>query len=273
MPGLSSLARAYFETSNGDHSHLWTAHVVSRPYRAPELLVPHASRDGFRNGVSYSASIDVWAAGCIFAELFLCEPLFGMARDQAMLLEQIFELLGAPPYDVAARMCPPELLEHLGRQPARTPCGLRGLLPGAPDQALALMGRMLSFDPDARISAAEAAASPYFDDVRQEVAELSQSPPLPGGATSLSIHPLSPPVLNAEDFAFEARVANGSVNVAQELRNELLAEIACFHQGPLQPQSEQLPLSVRSWSEAPRLASPPPGPALQTAGTIPDRIG
>jgi len=225
-----SLARAYFETGDGDHSHLWTAHVVSRSYRAPELIVPHTTRMGFRNGVPYSAAIDVWAAGCIFAELFMFEPLFGQARDQARLLEMIFDLLGAPLYDVAVRMCPPELLDHLRRQPARPPLGLSGLLPGAPAGAVELIARMLVFDPDARISAAEAAASPYFNDVRQEVADLDRPPPpVWGGAAEPPAVRVSPPTLRSADFDFETRVGNGTVNAAEVLRQELLAEIACFH--------------------------------------------
>lgn len=204
--------------------------MVSRSYRAPELIVPHTTRMGFRHGVPYSAAIDVWAAGCIFAELFMLEPLFGQARDQAKLLEMIFDLLGAPPYDVAVRMCPPELLDHLRRQPARTPLGLAGLLPRAPAGAVDLMARMLVFDPDARISAAEAAASPYFNDVRQEVADLDRPPPPAGGhAGEPPAARISPPTLCSADFDFETRVGNGTVNGAEVLRQELLAEIAYFH--------------------------------------------
>ena len=44
-----------------------TPYIVSRFYRAPELLL----------GVTeYDVSIDIWAIGCIMAELALLEPLF-----------------------------------------------------------------------------------------------------------------------------------------------------------------------------------------------------
>ncbi len=43
-----------------------TTEVVTRWYRPPELLF----------GASfYSIGVDMWAAGCIFAEMFLREPL------------------------------------------------------------------------------------------------------------------------------------------------------------------------------------------------------
>ncbi|GAB0490511.1 hypothetical protein MMPV_001748 [Pyropia vietnamensis] len=236
------LARANFETHNGDHAHLWTAHVVSRCYRAPELIVPHTTDKGFVAGVPYSSAIDVWAAGCVFAELFLCVPLFGGATCQAKLLELIFDLLGTPPYDVAQRMFPPELLAHMLRRPTRPKYGLDRLMPAAPPAAVALMSAMLTFDPRTRITAAAAVASPYFDDVRAEVEELGRpsAPPPPtegesgraaaavavAGATT---GPIRPPVLQAADFDFEVRVASGLVNEAEVLRDELLAEIAYFH--------------------------------------------
>lgn len=44
-----------------------TEYVVTRWYRAPELLL--ACSD-------YTAAIDVWSVGCIFAELLARKPLF-----------------------------------------------------------------------------------------------------------------------------------------------------------------------------------------------------
>ncbi len=45
-----------------------TEHVVTRWYRAPELML---SADG-----NYTAAIDMWSVGCIFAELLGRNPLF-----------------------------------------------------------------------------------------------------------------------------------------------------------------------------------------------------
>ena len=44
-----------------------TPYIVSRYYRAPELIL--ACSD-------YSEKIDVWAIGCIFAEFMTLKPLF-----------------------------------------------------------------------------------------------------------------------------------------------------------------------------------------------------
>jgi len=44
-----------------------TPFIVSRYYRAPELIFCNAK---------YGPEIDIWAAGCIFLELFIGSPAF-----------------------------------------------------------------------------------------------------------------------------------------------------------------------------------------------------
>lgn len=44
-----------------------TPYIVSRYYRAPELIL---------SITKYGTEIDIWSAGCILAELFLLKPLF-----------------------------------------------------------------------------------------------------------------------------------------------------------------------------------------------------
>lgn len=55
-------------------------------YRCPELLL------GAR---SYSTGVDVWAAGCIFAELMLRVPFMAAESDMDQL-DVIFSALGTP---------------------------------------------------------------------------------------------------------------------------------------------------------------------------------
>jgi|JI6StandDraft_1071083.scaffolds.fasta_scaffold09328_3 cyclin-dependent kinase-like len=58
-----------------------TDYVATRWYRSPELLL---SRD------DYDKSVDIWAAGCIFAEMIDSEPLFpGESEvDQLYLMQR-----------------------------------------------------------------------------------------------------------------------------------------------------------------------------------------
>lgn len=49
-------------------------------YRAPEVIL----------GLSYSTSIDIWACGCIIAEMFLKKPLFP-GTSEVDQLDRIFQ--------------------------------------------------------------------------------------------------------------------------------------------------------------------------------------
>jgi len=44
-----------------------TDYVATRWYRAPEVLL---------GSPKYDFPVDMWAVGCILAELYLCKPLF-----------------------------------------------------------------------------------------------------------------------------------------------------------------------------------------------------
>ena len=70
----------------GDPGARMTSQVVTRWYRAPELLL------GSR---AYSAGVDMWAVGCIFAELMLRTPYLPGDSD-ASQLTTIFRALGTP---------------------------------------------------------------------------------------------------------------------------------------------------------------------------------
>lgn len=70
----------------GSPSRIYTHQVVTRWYRAPELLY------GAR---MYGTGIDMWAVGCILAELFIREPLFPGSSDLDTL-DRIVTLLGTP---------------------------------------------------------------------------------------------------------------------------------------------------------------------------------
>eukprot|EP00240_Pyramimonas_obovata_P016117 CAMPEP_0118928208 /NCGR_PEP_ID=MMETSP1169-20130426/5514_1 /TAXON_ID=36882 /ORGANISM="Pyramimonas obovata, Strain CCMP722" /LENGTH=270 /DNA_ID=CAMNT_0006870131 /DNA_START=312 /DNA_END=1121 /DNA_ORIENTATION=- len=76
------LARVY-----GSPGAKYTDQVFQRWYRAPELLF------GCK---SYSTPADMWAVGCIFAELHLRRPYFPGDSDLDQL-SKVFAALGSPP--------------------------------------------------------------------------------------------------------------------------------------------------------------------------------
>lgn len=70
----------------GSPNRIYTHQVVTRWYRAPELLF------GAR---MYGTGIDIWAVGCIIAELLIRNPFLSGATDLEQLLK-IFQVLGNP---------------------------------------------------------------------------------------------------------------------------------------------------------------------------------
>ncbi|CAD6211770.1 unnamed protein product [Miscanthus lutarioriparius] len=140
------LARTTSETD------LMTEYVVTRWYRAPELLL---------NCSQYTAAIDVWSVGCILGEIVTRQPLFP-GRDYIQQLKLITELIGSPDdaslgflrSDNAKRYM--KQLPQFPRQDFRL--HFRNMSPGAVD----LLERMLVFDPSRRITVDEALHHPYL---------------------------------------------------------------------------------------------------------------
>lgn len=96
----------------GERGALMTKHVVTRWYRAPELMISPTGR--------YSCAIDMWSAGCVLAEMLRRKPLFpGKHFMQQLWL--IFGLLGAPADSEVAHITSQEALRFL--EQVRRACG------------------------------------------------------------------------------------------------------------------------------------------------------
>ncbi|CAJ1978436.1 unnamed protein product [Sphenostylis stenocarpa] len=132
---------------------LYTEKLGTAWYRAPEILC---------DDQRYSTPVDVWAAGCIFAEMVTGQPLFQAinSRDE---LEAIFRLLGTPTEETWSGIT--ELLPNLHLYPNFDPLGLEVLVLGLDRNGLNLLSRMLCMDPRKRISAAAALHHAYFKEV------------------------------------------------------------------------------------------------------------
>ncbi|BBN01631.1 mitogen-activated protein kinase 1/3 [Marchantia polymorpha subsp. ruderalis] len=140
------LARTTSETD------FMTEYVVTRWYRAPELLL---------NCNEYTAAIDVWSVGCIFMELLNREPLFP-GRDYVQQLKLITELIGSPE-DSDLGFLKSEnakrYMQQLMRYP-KQPLGRK--YPNMNPAAVDLIERMLVFDPYKRITVEQALSHPYL---------------------------------------------------------------------------------------------------------------
>uniref|UniRef100_A0A0G4FSQ4 Protein kinase domain-containing protein n=1 Tax=Chromera velia CCMP2878 TaxID=1169474 RepID=A0A0G4FSQ4_9ALVE len=140
-----------------------TESVATRWYRAPELLW------GARE---YGGGVDVWAAGCVLAEMLGhgC-PLF-RGRDSRDQLGLIVRVVGLPSEDTLAAM--PEAAAKFIREQVEDEIeksggeirGVRSALgekfPQASDLCLDLLARMLEVDPADRLSASECLNHTWF---------------------------------------------------------------------------------------------------------------
>ena len=136
------LARIY------DFNSLLTTTVVTLWYRAPEVLL----------GTTYATPVDLWAVGCVLAELLTGKPLFP-GRNDSDQLGRIFSIIGTP-----TEADWPEESQVLRKNfPDTRGSGLANRVIGVEPEALDLLQKMLHFDPKKRITASEALVHPYFD--------------------------------------------------------------------------------------------------------------
>ncbi|KAF7713169.1 Mitogen-activated protein kinase Tmk3-like protein [Penicillium ucsense] len=129
-----------------------TGYVSTRYYRAPEIMLTWQK---------YDVEVDIWSAGCIFAEMLEGKPLFP-GKDHVNQFSIITELLGTPPDDVIQTICSENTLRFVKSLPKRERQPLANKFRNADADAVDLLERMLVFDPRKRIRADEALAHPYL---------------------------------------------------------------------------------------------------------------
>lgn len=146
------LARA-FGIPVRNYSH----EVVTLWYRAPDVLM------GSRQ---YATSIDLWSAGCIFAEVASGRPLFpGISVSDQLL--RIFKVLGTP--DETTWPDISQLPEYRKDFPVYERINLGSLCPKLSSSGLDLLASLLEYLPDKRMAAKDALNHPYFSSSLQQL--------------------------------------------------------------------------------------------------------
>ncbi|CEQ41267.1 SPOSA6832_02979 [Sporobolomyces salmonicolor] len=207
------LARTYGEPL-GDMTQL----VVTLWYRAPELLF---------GATEYTTAVDMWSIGCIFGELILREPLLpGRGEiDQVnkvrssrlssltcfvlspLTSTQIFKLLGRPTDEMwpGFRKLPNAKSFNIDAAQPLSRLILVPLLPRfstlsrtfryVTAHGLDLMSRLLTYDPEKRISAEEALKHPYFTEspLPKDPNLFNSFPSIAGGEKKATINSPSAP--------------------------------------------------------------------------------
>lgn len=138
-----------------------TPGVTTLWYRAPEVLL---------GGTRYTAAVDMWSVGCVFAELALGEALFPGKGELDQMLK-VFAVVGRPTeerwpgvgaYPGAQRLALPGPDDStLG---ARMRADVTGARTPLTRLGVELLDAMLTMDPARRVTAAEALQHPYFDE-------------------------------------------------------------------------------------------------------------
>lgn len=130
-------------------NNMMTGTVTTLSFRAPEILF------GARY---YSFSLDIWSAGCIFAQMLTKNVLFP-GKDDIEVLKEIFSLLGVRS---ETNWPDAEYLPNYELFKDGNPITIEKKFSNFSPYAVDLLQQMLVLDPNKRITANDVLRHPYF---------------------------------------------------------------------------------------------------------------
>jgi cyclin-dependent kinase-like len=132
----------------------YTDYVATRWYRGPELLV---------GDVEYGKGVDIWAVGCIFAEISNGIPLFPGESDLDQLAH-IMRCFGKITNRMVQIFRRNPLYANVELPPSTISETLDDRFPNVPKSWIAFLKACLKNDPDQRESCSSLMSMPYFSD-------------------------------------------------------------------------------------------------------------
>uniref|UniRef100_A0AC34QJH3 Protein kinase domain-containing protein n=2 Tax=Panagrolaimus sp. JU765 TaxID=591449 RepID=A0AC34QJH3_9BILA len=144
-----SLAQCRQQTTNNP----LTQYVMTRWYRAPELLFTFPQ---------YDTKVDIWSAGCIFAEMVQRRQLFP-GKDGASQIKMIVCYLGTPEEEVISKVRMTAVKNVIVECGQRKPLPWTAILPKATPEAIGIIVKMLQVNPQKRCTAEQALEDIYLD--------------------------------------------------------------------------------------------------------------
>ncbi|KAK1364310.1 Mitogen-activated protein kinase [Heracleum sosnowskyi] len=134
------------------HTDFMTGYVVTRWYRAPELLL---------NCSEYTAAVDIWSVGCILGEILTRQPLFP-GEHYLHQMRLITELIGSPDDASLGFLRSDHGQRNLSQLPRCIKQPFSTIFPNTSPGAVDLLEKMLIFDPHRRITVDDALLHPYL---------------------------------------------------------------------------------------------------------------
>ena len=233
---ICDMGLARFDTGTLTSCPPMTDYVATRWYRAPEIILQW---DG------YSKAIDLWAVGCILAELIGRKPIFpGMEADHQITL--ICEVLGRPSPALIQRCPHPETIQFLEALPLKATHPLNHLYRQADIASIDLLNKLLRFDPSKRFSVSDCLKHPYLSQLHCPQDE-----------------PESPLLDIATNFPFDGKKVISSLDLRETVINEVTT-LGRFYDdeienGELRKQESNLDCqNTQTFEPRPPSDSPPP---------------
>eukprot|EP00002_Diphylleia_rotans_P009271 TRINITY_DN1935_c0_g2_i1.p1 TRINITY_DN1935_c0_g2~~TRINITY_DN1935_c0_g2_i1.p1 ORF type:complete len:504 (-),score=122.94 TRINITY_DN1935_c0_g2_i1:599-2110(-) len=135
----------------------YTEYIATRWYRPPECLLT----DGY-----YTYKMDMWGSGCVFFEIMSLYPLFPGANELDQI-QKIHNIMGTPPQEILAKF--KRYSTHINFNfPQKEGSGIVKPLPHASPECLDLMQKLLTYNPDERITARQSLRHAYFKELRDQ---------------------------------------------------------------------------------------------------------
>ncbi|XP_055685182.1 serine/threonine-protein kinase dyf-5 [Lutzomyia longipalpis] len=188
----------------------FTDYVSTRWYRAPEVLL-HSTK--------YGSAIDLWAVGCIMAELYTFRPLFPGTSEVDQLFK-ICSVLGTPEKDDWPEGHRLAAAIHF-QFPACSKIPLESIVSRATDPARHVLEDFLRWDAEKRPTAQQTLKYPYFEMAkpRPQSPVLSNYRTVPSSNVSQGDHSLEN-CMNVTQLLVPKVHSNNNPDVQQEMNNQ-----------------------------------------------------
>mmetsp|Transcript_19336 Transcript_19336/g.23087 ORF Transcript_19336/g.23087 Transcript_19336/m.23087 type:complete len:478 (-) Transcript_19336:490-1923(-) len=158
----------------------YTEYISTRWYRAPECLLT----DGY-----YNYKMDMWGVGCVFFEIVSLFPLFP-GTNELDQIQKIHNVVGTPPAELLNKM--KRRSQHMDFNfPPKEGSGIEKLIPHVSPECVDLITKLLTYNPDDRLSARQALRHPYFRELR-DAEKRQQALTSPDLSTSNGVLTLPP---------------------------------------------------------------------------------